>query len=389
MGLIPENPLVGSTVLERNSIQSPNYTAGSSGWTINQDGSVEFNNGTFRGVVSAGTVELFDGNGNQRIYIGGSGANPYIQLQNAYGAVIGLLSTRQDALLWYQDMGSATQGPLLAAIAGKTGTDSYGTTYPQGAKIFQGQFEGSNYEINSNGLFFYSGTPATGNLVASKSNAGGTDPYNNQYLAGSVTYQLVSGTYYVVQMWQNQVAFWSSTPNMGPYSLNAQVLRRLIGTSPVLELNVTNGPSIDLNANTNTITLTAGSGVVAANPVFATDPINGGAEPWHNLPAPASGWTASGLARYRKLADSNMVRLFIQNLVPPSTKPSDGAAVWATMTLPSQYTPLQNQRFVCYSSNEGAESAALEVRSDGSILVYGIGSTSTNRLDLHCDYVLD
>jgi hypothetical protein len=49
MALRPENPVVGGEVLRRAAIQSPNYVTGVSGWTINQDGSAEFNNLTIRG----------------------------------------------------------------------------------------------------------------------------------------------------------------------------------------------------------------------------------------------------------------------------------------------------------------------------------------------------
>ncbi len=41
-------------------VRSPNYVTGSTGWTINQDGSVEFNNGTFRGTVTASTFQGTD-----------------------------------------------------------------------------------------------------------------------------------------------------------------------------------------------------------------------------------------------------------------------------------------------------------------------------------------
>ena len=62
MALKPENPVVGGTVLRRAAIQSPNYVPGTSGWTINQDGSVEFNNGTFRGTISGGQLFIYNGN---------------------------------------------------------------------------------------------------------------------------------------------------------------------------------------------------------------------------------------------------------------------------------------------------------------------------------------
>lgn len=43
--------------------RSPNYVAGVSGWTINQDGSVEFNNGTFRGNIVGGALYIYTGAG--------------------------------------------------------------------------------------------------------------------------------------------------------------------------------------------------------------------------------------------------------------------------------------------------------------------------------------
>lgn len=46
-----QNDVVGGITLVRPAIQSPNYIAGTSGWTINIDGSAEFNNITTRGPV--------------------------------------------------------------------------------------------------------------------------------------------------------------------------------------------------------------------------------------------------------------------------------------------------------------------------------------------------
>jgi len=57
------NPIVGGVTLVRPSIQSPNYVPATAGWTVNADGTVEFNSGTFRGSISAGggTVLLNSG----------------------------------------------------------------------------------------------------------------------------------------------------------------------------------------------------------------------------------------------------------------------------------------------------------------------------------------
>ena len=93
----PGNPVFGSGVLRIPVLQSPNYVAGVSGWAIFQDGTVEFNSGTFRGTVTAGT------------------------------------------------------------------------------------FKGTDFEINTSGAFFYSGTPALGNLIASIAATAGTDSHGNVY----------------------------------------------------------------------------------------------------------------------------------------------------------------------------------------------------------------
>jgi hypothetical protein len=46
---------VGGTILLTPAIQSPDYVPGATGWAVFQDGTVEFNSGTFRGVVNGGS----------------------------------------------------------------------------------------------------------------------------------------------------------------------------------------------------------------------------------------------------------------------------------------------------------------------------------------------
>jgi hypothetical protein len=48
------SPVVGGTTLIRAAIHSPDFVAGVSGWTINRDGSAEFNDVVIRGTVVAG-----------------------------------------------------------------------------------------------------------------------------------------------------------------------------------------------------------------------------------------------------------------------------------------------------------------------------------------------
>ena len=52
----------------------------------------------------------------------------------------------------------------------------------------RGTFLGADYIINSAGAFFYSGTPAAGNLIVSIASTGGTDQFGNTYDAGITSY---------------------------------------------------------------------------------------------------------------------------------------------------------------------------------------------------------
>lgn len=50
------NPIVAGVALIREAIQSPNYVAGVSGWSINRDGTAEFADFTARGTLQAGPI---------------------------------------------------------------------------------------------------------------------------------------------------------------------------------------------------------------------------------------------------------------------------------------------------------------------------------------------
>jgi hypothetical protein len=54
------NPVVGGTALRIPSIHSPNYVPGQTGWSINADGSAEFNNIVIRGGITS--TSLVTGN---------------------------------------------------------------------------------------------------------------------------------------------------------------------------------------------------------------------------------------------------------------------------------------------------------------------------------------
>src|SRR5258708_4284105 len=77
-------------------------------------------------------------------------------------------------------------GSLIGSWAGVAGTDPYGNAYPAGINVVAGSitgtvFMGTNFIINSQGLFFYSGTPALGNLIAALAPASGSDTFGNSF----------------------------------------------------------------------------------------------------------------------------------------------------------------------------------------------------------------
>lgn len=82
----------------------------------------------------------------------------------------------------------------------------------------RGTFDGTDYVINTNGAFFYSGTPALGNLIGSDAASPGTDAEGNAYLAGKVGYFQSGGAFAATQIGTvQQVGFYSAAAAGGPW----------------------------------------------------------------------------------------------------------------------------------------------------------------------------
>ena len=79
----------------------------------------------------------------------------------------------------------------------------------------RGTFYGSDYIINSEGAFFYSGTPANGNLIVSIANVSGDDQFNNPYYAGVAVYNAANATV----LYNGTVSFYSSATTAEPGSI--------------------------------------------------------------------------------------------------------------------------------------------------------------------------
>ena len=167
----PSNPVLGK-------IRSSNYQAGSQGWIINSDGSVEFSSGTFRGALS-GATGTFSGSLSSGVSI----SAPTIT-----GGTI-----------------SGTSGTFTGDISGASGTftgdltgaDITGGTINIGSGTFQvsnaGAVSASNLTITGGSLNYNSntfGVTSSGVLTATSGTVGGntlgsTFIESSNYNAGS------------------------------------------------------------------------------------------------------------------------------------------------------------------------------------------------------------
>jgi hypothetical protein len=61
--------------------------------------------------------------------------------------------------------------------------------------VLRGMFAGDDYVVSEAGIFYYSGTPAAGNMTGSWAAEDGTDPYGNAYTAGLTLYSPVGNVF--------------------------------------------------------------------------------------------------------------------------------------------------------------------------------------------------
>lgn len=165
------NPITGGQgALIRPAIKSPNFLTGVSGWTINRDGSVEFNNGVFRGTVTASTFQGTD------------------FIINTAG--------------FFLYSGPPAAGNLVFSVAPAAGADAFGNAYGQGFNLgnqasshFGIDLAGNVYIVSGGNTvmkivpgdgaqYVYSGNAAAGNMVVSLASTAGSDAFANPHPAG-------------------------------------------------------------------------------------------------------------------------------------------------------------------------------------------------------------
>jgi len=84
------------------------------------------------------------------------------------------------------------QSPLAGWAINADGSAYFANITAEG-NITASSFTGTDFLINSAGMFLYSGTPAAGNLIASAAASAGTDAEGNKYLEGLTSYSEADG----------------------------------------------------------------------------------------------------------------------------------------------------------------------------------------------------
>lgn len=84
----------------------------------------------------------------------------------------------------------------------------------------------------------YSGTPASGNMIASVSGAAGTDASSNAYLQGITSYQTGAGTLFALDMTGSVLTWYEASTEAGPWTSIANItVNWASGSSASLVLN--------------------------------------------------------------------------------------------------------------------------------------------------------
>jgi hypothetical protein len=159
-------------------------------------------NGTFSGDASSAWYVIGNVTGTQPLVVVPNGQNFFTALTQGYGslAIPSIHSPNFDVA-----DPLASPNPSWAILKN-------GLAYFVGLILSGGTIIGPDYIINTSGAFFYSGTPALGNLVMSIASTAGMDTFSNPYKAGFTVYgtnntsvEIVTGSSPVIGFWTGSI----------------------------------------------------------------------------------------------------------------------------------------------------------------------------------------
>ena len=214
--------------------------------------------------------------------------------------------------------------------------------------VIRGTFDGTDFEINSAGVFFYDGTPALGNLITAMASQAGVDRFGNAYFAGFLQQQAGG----VVQALLSQ----------GLLSISQATLP---GAS-VTPVGFFTG-NIAINGDTGVITR----------------------DSWHAMGfAAAGGWANSGTgpaAQYRLTPENEL------ELIGDISGGSIANGTILNTALTGTYQPAKPQRRPVVTIGNTASPVTtprIQVLTNGLIEIFGIPA-GTTEIEYHCFIPLD
>ena len=265
----------------------------------------------------------------------------------------------------------------------------------------RGTFYGTDYIINVDGIFFYSGTPAAGNLVLSIAPSAGSDTFGNAYpegfniirasvssgtqvgLSTGATNEYLPGSiipYIENQGGANEFYFMA---HRGPVNVNQKDQTYVLHTSSASDLS---SPAqgymvyVDTTGGQNTVcfwdyhgfTIYVASSITAVKPGTGTSVSNAAVpETWHSVTGD-SGWTAvsgySGI-QYRLKADGNVQFTGAAQHTSLTTT----TAINSSNPLATAYRPATIK--ILSSGNSPLSRLMVEYRTDG--ILYALANASS------------
>jgi hypothetical protein len=239
-----QDDLAAGVVLVRPALQSPDFVTGVSGWAIFIDGSVEFNDGVFRGGTTVGGLALYyDGApafGNLIMSVAAdAGADEF---GNVYAAGVGIYSPTGHLLLDADDGVFTSTGSSGAVVSVNDGqivlkahaSDDSSAVATQNVLATRGSLfvsagkQGANDKAGAVQIVTSNGVPTAGNAdtfprVNSMAANGTTTAYH--YVSGaSVKSNAVGDT---AEVWQTPGfnANWSGTTTFGALAGGLRTLK--------------------------------------------------------------------------------------------------------------------------------------------------------------------
>jgi hypothetical protein len=319
-------------------IFSPDFTEGISGWEIRKDGSVEFNNGTFRGTISGGTLIISQGSGAtfEQVEIdGATGITTWSKYQSPTVVIRQILANGTDLI--YADPGNGNpQGALAFSVSQAAGTDQFSNPYQAGINVYgTGTSLTGIQEITGQAVLFFMPDSSSAFSNAISPNVFSLDTGSGT--AEFMELQVNSGAPSGFTSRRSRVILFSGSPD---------------GTTSVPHVGVYGGNNDSLIADFNP------GGITAVQPGTSAT-----LETWHSLPL-ANSWvaTSNGLAHY-KITPEN--QLIVEAAI-------SGGTSTTICTLPAGYRPANRTMYFPVAFT-GANTASVF----GQINTAGVLSLST------------